>query len=45
MRIAWHAPLTVLNTLEVPSALAVTSFDPVALKLTSNISSLCPRRV
>lgn len=45
MSIAWHAPFMVLKTLEVPSALAVTSREPVALKLTSKISSLCPRSV
>lgn len=45
MRIDWHAPFMVLKTLEVPSALAVTSREPVALKLTSKISSLCPRSV
>lgn len=45
MRMAWQAPFMVLNTRDVPSALAVTNLEPVALKLTSRISSLCPRRV
>ncbi len=31
--------------LEVESALAVTIFDPIALKLTSKTSSVCPVKV
>ena len=31
MSIDWQAPVIVLNTLDVPSAEAVTNLDPVAL--------------
>lgn len=43
--LTWHAPVLVLKTRLVPSALAETSLLPVVLKDTSRISSLWPRSV
>ena len=37
-----HAPLATLYTRDVMSADAVTSLDPLALKLTSKTSSVWP---
>ena len=37
-----QAPLATLYTREVMSADAVTNLEPLALKLTSNTSSVCP---